>query len=72
MNRADRRYKSKVKQKKRASNWRAWDWKVEEIGKFNKCHYGCGCPLCKPWKHKWDKKYKVSERRRLQTEENDG
>jgi len=69
MNRAERRHKSKSKQKNRARKWKLIGWVVDEIGRFNKCHFGCGCIMCKPWKHKIDKKYKPSEIRKLQTEE---
>ena len=25
---------------------------MEETGRLDKNHYGCGCHMCKPWKHK--------------------
>lgn len=28
--------------------------------------HSCGCAICKPWKHKLEKKYKPSERRKIQ------
>ena len=71
MSRAERRYKSKIKQLRRFKKWKGI-WDINELGRLNKCHFGCGCPMCKPWKHKLDKKYKPSERRKIEIEENNG
>ena len=41
---------------------------MEETGRLDKNHYGCGCAMCKPWKHKafGEPRYKHSEMRKLQ------
>jgi len=55
-------------QKKRLKDIQDW-YSSEDprhLGHFKNNHLGCSCPSCKPWKHKREPKYTVSERRRLQ------
>ena len=33
-------------------------------GRYKDNHMGCGCPMCKPWKHKLDDKMKPSDRKK--------
>jgi hypothetical protein len=73
MDRAERRQRTKVKQNKRIKNWEHKDWEPDthHKGRMRKSHFGCGCEMCKPWKHKLDNKYKPSEVRELQDVEQD-
>ena len=38
------------------------------LGMLKKNHLGCGCSMCKPWKWGFDKKFTISERKKLQKE----
>ena len=45
------------KRKRRWSNvggifWTEWLENPVRYGMLKKHHFGCGCPMCKPWKHK--------------------
>ncbi|WP_035773211.1 hypothetical protein [Butyrivibrio sp. VCD2006] len=51
-----RAYRRDVRNRAIAHKKRIWKdiWKDEYFipdGKFAKAHMGCGCYLCKPWKH---------------------
>lgn len=53
-----------------ASVWKA-DLRPIDAGFFEQLrwsHFGCGCPMCKPWKHFKRDAFKISERRRLQVD----
>ena len=71
---AERRHRAEKKQQKRLKNLKI-NWpSVEEhsnfIGQLRNNHFGCGCSMCKPWKHKLDKKLKPSERKKLNEKDN--
>ena len=38
---------------------------ARQKGRYKKNHIGCGCAMCKPWKHKLDKNMKPSDRRKV-------
>lgn len=67
MNRSERRHRTEVKQKSRIKNWQNNRWEPSEKlkGKLKHTHYGCGCTICKPWKHGYEDKHKPSELRKL-------
>lgn len=52
-NRAWRRAQMKRMIVKRQQNWKLWGWepRKEQLGRFRKTHFGCGCIMCKPWKY---------------------
>jgi len=68
-------HKSKCIQKKRRDKWASTDSQCENntpwydrpsaYGSFRKSHMGCGCWMCKPWKHGIENKYKFSEIRKI-------
>jgi|GEM_PF-2293459 len=67
--RGERRFHERRVQKKRINDlistwWRdVVDSKSNHVGMLRHNHYGCGCTMCKPWKHNLENKYKVSERK---------
>ena len=51
--RAWRRAQAEKRQRRRHRRWKDWDWEIDDptfYGMLRKTHFGCGCPLCKPWK----------------------
>ena len=64
--RAWRRTQSKKKQDKRVQNLESVGFDIKEPGKLRNNHYGCGCRMCKPWKHGAEPKLKPSERKKCQ------
>ena len=66
---SEKRHQSKRIQKKRASIWKSigfeWTNDPRVRGQLRKNHFGCGCSMCKPWKNGRGKKYKISERKKL-------
>lgn len=73
--RSIRRFHSKRVQANRATYWKALGWVIEDVrnyGALKKSHFGCGCLMCKPWKHGCEEKYTIAERRRLQDENDEG
>jgi len=67
--RAWTRYQARRVQAKRVNKWKALSFDTEWIeirkGMMKKHNFSCNCPGCRPHKHKLDKKYKPSERRKL-------
>ncbi len=69
--RSSRRYKEKIKQKKRSEILHEYhsSQKLQgtsrEEGRLKSCNTGCGCSMCKPWKHGLGEKFKHSEEIRL-------
>ncbi len=54
-----RAYRRSVRNRAIAHKKRIWKsiWKEKQYipdGKFSKAHMGCGCWLCKPWKHQYE------------------
>ena len=66
MSRADRRAHEKRVQKKRKDYYNHTNPRKDGMLKHG--HLGCGCILCKPWKHGKESKYTPNERRKLQDE----
>ena len=67
---ATKRHHNKRIQEKRAKKWSHWDLKGADVqGKLRKTHFGCGCSMCKPWKHGKEPSLKPSERKKLQSED---
>jgi len=70
--RAWRRHKTRRIQKKRLKNLMETQGERElsksHLGMLKKNHLGCGCSMCKPWKWGFDKKFTISERKKLQKE----
>lgn len=70
--RAWRRFQTEKVRRKRIKKWSITGWHITQEkhkGMMRKTHFGCGCSLCKPWKHKLELKYKASERRKIQDNE---
>jgi len=74
--RAWRRFQTRRIQKKRRIRcvwWWGWSLNGEQLwtdqsnhfGMLKKHHFGCGCPTCKPWKHKLESKFTFSERKSM-------
>jgi len=66
--RAWRRKQTKKIQQKRIQKWKNAHWEVTKknyVGMMKKHHFGCGCRICKGWKHGHEHKYKHSERKQL-------
>ena len=63
-NKGIRKALAKLKQKKRL---KCLDHEpsARQKGKYKDNHIGCGCSMCKPWKHKLDKKMKPSDRKKV-------
>jgi len=51
--RAWRRTQNKRVQRNRHLQWIMLDWDLNNPGRLRKTHFGCGCGMCKPWKHGW-------------------
>jgi len=62
INRGERRYKTSLKQKQRCEYY-SYDTLIE--GKLRDSHLGCGCIMCKPYKHGKDHKLKPSDRKKI-------
>ena len=62
-NKGVRLEKAKLKQKKRL---KFVDHKctARQEGHYKDGHIGCGCMMCKPWKHKMANRMKPSDRRK--------
>lgn len=74
MDRNERRYRSKKKQSQREKKWNNAGWNIEDEshkGQLRKNHFGCGCMLCKPWKHGIGEELKHSELRSIIEDEQD-
>lgn len=68
MSRAERRHKAEIKQTKRLKHQiNKYIDNIDErlLGHLKNNHRGCGCEMCKPWKHGLDNKYKISELKQL-------
>ena len=63
MNRGDRKFHEKRVQDKRKKYYNHDN--IRHDGKLKHGHLGCGCILCKPWKHGKESKLKPSERKKL-------
>ena len=67
MDRAERRHKAEVKSKKRLKHQVNQYMDSKDVGYLRKTHNGCGCWMCKPWKHDfWEDDLKPSEKRKIQ------
>ena len=74
MDRGERRYRAEKKQRQRKKKWESHGWNIESeknLGKLKDGHFGCGCWMCKPWKHGKEKKLKPSELRSIENDEQD-
>jgi len=65
-----RRVHAKRVQKKRIKKWAksGSGWiidKEKHKGMMKKTHFGCGCYICKPWKHGAEDKMKPSDRKKI-------
>ena len=56
-------FQAKQKQAKRKKYYEHTN--IRHDGKLKDSHLGCGCPHCKPWKHKLTSKYKPGELKQL-------
>ncbi len=66
---AERKQRNRLRKNLETGFWKP-EWVKEEwVGMLRDGHFGCGCPMCKPWKHGAEEPYRVSERRRLQNKE---
>lgn len=54
---------AKLKQKKRLK-YLNHELDIRQKGRYKKNHMGCGCSMCKPWKHNLADKMKPSDKRR--------
>ena len=66
--RAKRRHESFVHQKKRLKNYSFHNHEPltdEQKGQLKDNHFGCGCSMCKPWKHNLEESLTASERRKI-------
>lgn len=63
MNKGLRNILAKQKQKKRLKNV-DHECSTRQKGRYKKNHIGCGCLMCKPFKHKMADKMKASDRKR--------
>jgi hypothetical protein len=65
-----RRAQTERVRQRRIKNWSWLGWGMSESaqGQARKSHFGCGCGMCKPWKHGWCKtdRETVSVRRKSQ------
>jgi len=69
--RALRRYSERKVQRKRFKNHR-WLRKSDGprlLGRLRHNHFGCGCIICKPWKHRAGRKWASWERERENSED---
>lgn len=68
MERPERRAKTRSKKAKRIKSIPRVVKHLDAKGlaKLKDGHIGCGCPLCKPWKHGLEETLAPSERRKLQ------
>ena len=76
--RSYRRAAARRWQRRRYNNWKSyyylgttddpWLDSTRVWGMFRKTHFGCGCFMCKPWKHKAysEPKYQISVYRKGQ------
>lgn len=62
-NKAWRKAQSKRVQKKRLK-FVDHECTDRQKGHYKNNHIGCGCPMCKPWKHKLAHKMKPSDRKK--------
>lgn len=62
-NKGIRKEQAKLKQKKRM-RFVEHKCTARQKGYYKNNHIGCGCPMCKPWKHKLANKMKPSDRRK--------
>ena len=63
MTKGERLHRAKKKQEKRKKYYNHDN--IRHEGKLKDSHLGCGCIMCKPWKHGKESKYTHSERKKL-------